>query len=163
MCVSILEELISLANKLDDKGHYIEASEIDSVIKSIAEQPIFKWKDEKGNVYITDRLGDVPEPYYAEFRDRAEQMKNMKPEPQKLIERGKPQVIRPDVIRDPNILAFQKQYNEIWDQLKNMGLRVRGGFGPRLKEDALYGPATERARKMFPWMQKILKNELRQQ
>ena len=31
------------------------------------EKPIFKWYDPDGNLHVTDRLGNVPEPYYSMY------------------------------------------------------------------------------------------------
>ena len=33
-------------------------------VAAAAESTIFRWVDAKGNLHATDRLGDVPEPYY---------------------------------------------------------------------------------------------------
>jgi len=37
---------------------------------ALAQGMIFKWIDGGGNLHVTDRLGDVPEPYYAMYAAR---------------------------------------------------------------------------------------------
>jgi hypothetical protein len=37
---------------------------------------IFKWIDKKGDLHVTDRLGDVPEPYYSMYAAKLEELEH---------------------------------------------------------------------------------------
>lgn len=150
--MDILKALIQLANKLDQKGLYKEAKELDEIVKEALE-PTY----EASPPGFRDTFHQQPIGYQETPSEMAgRQMEEFKQKHQQ----GKGGA---GTSKDPNALAFQKQYNAIWDQLKNLGLRTRQSFGPRLQEDARRGPKTMRAERMFPRLQAILKNELKDQ
>ncbi len=157
--MNILEKLAELANKLDKKGLYAEAAELDTVIKEAVE-PFYEaappgWQ----NVFYQAPMGYRESPEERSRRITEEGLAKLR----QMDETGMAGKGQPRLQKDPNVLAFQKQYNAIWDQLKGMGLRMREGFGPRLDEDAMRGPKTMRAERLFPRLQAILKNELQKQ
>ena len=41
---------------------------------ALAATMFFKWIDAKGNLHVTDRLADVPEPYYAMYRAKVREI-----------------------------------------------------------------------------------------
>ena len=43
-----------------------------------AQTMIFKWIDRKGTLHLTDRLADVPEPYYSMYRARLREIEEQK-------------------------------------------------------------------------------------
>jgi hypothetical protein len=58
-----------------------------------AEAPVFVWADKDGALHVTDRLGDVPEPYYTVYAERLKEQ---------LERQGRlPQAAPPEVAASP--------------------------------------------------------------
>jgi hypothetical protein len=82
---------------------------------------IFKWADEHGNLHITDRLGDVPEPYYsmyaAEVKRREQQAKTANrpaPSPEKRVSQPSPAL---PASRAPSIVEREIARRNKWKKL----------------------------------------------
>ena len=62
---------------------------------ALAQPTIFKWIDARGNLHATDRLSDVPEPYYGMYRAKLRALEEER------AKQGNPQPARPAATPEP--------------------------------------------------------------
>ena len=155
--MNILEKLAEIANDLDKKGLYSEASEIDSIIREaegFREQlaPGLMGPADPSKMPPGAGAGGLPaaQDYTPESGDdfgSGHEGPGVSGKGKKRFQRG------------PKVRAFQQQYNDVWDKLMGLGIYTPA-LGRRLQVDGIRGPKTMRAERLFPRLQAILKNEL---
>jgi hypothetical protein len=150
--MNILDQLIQLANKLDQKGLYSEATLLDKIIKESEGYrellgPGIMGPEDPTRMGPGGGAGGLPA------------YRPPQPSPEGIAGKDQERVTGPRL--DFKVLEFQKDYNKLYDQLAQLGTLHMPALGRRLREDAIRGPKTRRAEKLMPRMQAMLANEMR--